>query len=171
MAALVRMCRPVYGCAVALLSWRFRLFWLYAALVLVTGVILALQPVINANIASRIGHPMSAALIPVSVTFLALLFATLALRGPLPTPRVLGSLPPWLFSGGLIGAVFLFVSLLAAPRLGVATTIALLIAGQLAAALTIDHFGWLGVPARPVNPYRVFGAFCLIAGVLLIRRF
>jgi transporter family-2 protein len=53
----------------------------------------------------------------------------------------------------------------------VATTIALLIAGQLAAALIVDHFGWLGVPVRPVNPYRVLGGGCLLAGVLLIRWF
>jgi bacterial/archaeal transporter family-2 protein len=82
-----------------------------------------------------------------------------------------GNLPPWVFTGGLIGAVFLFVSLFAAPRLGIATTIAVLIAGQLAAALVVDHFGWLGVPVRPVNPFRVAGVLCLLAGVLLIRRF
>jgi bacterial/archaeal transporter family-2 protein len=147
------------------------LFWLYAAVVLLTGAILALQPVINANVAGRVGHPMSAALISVTVTFLALLAATLALRAPLPSPRVVGSLPPWVFTGGLIGAVFLFVSLFAAPRLGIATTIAVLIAGQLAAALVVDHFGWLGVPVRPVNLYRVAGALFLLTGVLLIRQF
>jgi bacterial/archaeal transporter family-2 protein len=147
------------------------LLWLYAAVVLLTGAILALQPVINANVAGRVGHPMSAALISVTVTFLALLAATLAVRAPLPSPRVVGGLPPWVFTGGLIGAVFLFVSLFAAPRLGIATTIAVLIAGQLAAALVVDHFGWLGVPVRPVNPYRVAGVFFLLAGVLLIRRF
>ena len=147
------------------------MFWLYAAVVLVTGAILALQPVINANVAGRVGHPMSAALVSVSITFLALLLSTLALRAPLPSPRLLANVPPWLLTGGLIGAVFLFVSLFAAPRLGVATTIALLIAGQLAAALIVDHFGWLGVPLRPVNPYRFLGACCLVAGVLLIRWF
>lgn len=147
------------------------MFWLYAPIVLVTGGILAIQPVINANVAGRIGHPMSAALISVSVTFLALLLATLALRGPLPTPRLLSTLPPWVFTGGLIGAVFLFVSLFVAPKLGVATTIALLIGGQLTAALLVDHFGWLGFPVRPVNPVRILGAGCLVVGVLLIRRF
>jgi uncharacterized membrane protein YdcZ (DUF606 family) len=42
---------------------RPRLLWLHAAVVLLTGAILALQPVINANVAGRVGHPMSAALI------------------------------------------------------------------------------------------------------------
>lgn len=147
------------------------MFWVYAVIVLVTGGLLALQPVINAQVAARIGHPMSAALVSVTVTFAALLASTLMLRAPLPTPRLLGGLPTWALSAGLIGAVFLFVSLLAAPRLGAATTIALLIAGQLAAALTVDHFGWLGVPVRPVAPLRVAGAGCLILGVVLIRYF
>ena len=147
------------------------MLWLYIPIVLVTGAILAIQPAINATVARQVGHPLSAALISVIVTFVALLAATILFRGPMPTPRLLATLPPWVFTGGLCGAVFLFVSLLVTPKLGVATTIALLIGGQLAAALIVDHFGWLGVPVRPVNPIRVAGCLCLITGVLLIRRF
>jgi transporter family-2 protein len=84
---------------------------------------------------------------------------------------VIASFPAWLLVGGLIGAQFLLVSLLAAPRLGVATTVAVLIAGQLAAALVVDHYGWLGVPRQPLGPLRLLGAALLVAGVVLIRRF
>ena len=100
---------PVYGSG-GTRPRRTPLFWLYAALVLVTGGLLALQPVINADVARRIAHPMSAALISVTVTFLALFLATVALRAPLPTPRLVGVLPPWMLGAGLIGAIFLFVS-------------------------------------------------------------
>jgi transporter family-2 protein len=145
--------------------------WLYAALAALTGMAVAIQPVINARLATHAGHPVLGALVSVSITFLTLFAATLALRLPLPSPRLATSLPPWLLTGGLIGAVFLFVSLLAAPRLGVATLTALLIAGQLTAALLVDHFGWLGLPRHPVSALRLLGALCLGAGVLLIRRF
>lgn len=147
------------------------MLWSYALLVLVTGMALALQPVINARIAFHAGHPILAALVSVTVTFLTLLAATLALRQPLPGPRLLSTMPPWLLTGGFIGALFLFVSLLAAPRLGAANLIALLIAGQLTAALLVDHWGWLGMPQRPVSALRLLGALCLLAGVFLIRRF
>lgn len=147
------------------------MFWLYAAIVLLTGAALAMQPVINANVAVRVGHPLTAAAISVTVTFLALWASLLIIRAPVPGPQAVSGLPPWVFVGGVIGAVFLFVSLFAAPRLGVATTVALLIAGQLAAALVTDHFGWFGVPERPLSPLRVVGAVCLLAGALLIRRF
>ena len=63
----------------------------------------------------------------------------------------------------------LLAALLAAPKLGVATTAALIIAGQLAAALTIDQFGWLGMPEQPITGTRMIGALCLLAGVTLIR--
>jgi bacterial/archaeal transporter family-2 protein len=147
------------------------LHWSIAVLALASGVALAFQPAINANLAARAGHPILGAFISVSVTFLALFAATLLLRQPLPGPRLLALLPPWVYVGGLIGALFLFAALVAAPRLGVATTVALLIAGQLAGALVIDHFGWLGVPQHVLTPLRLLGALCLIVGVILVRRF
>jgi transporter family-2 protein len=58
-----------------------------------------------------------------------------------------------------------------APRLGVATTIALVVAGQMLAAVALDHYGLLGVPVRPVNAWRGLGAALLVAGVVLLRRF
>jgi transporter family-2 protein len=140
-------------------------------LAFLTGMALALQPVLNANIVARVGHPILGALISVTITFTALLLATVLMRVPLPGPRSIAAIPPWLYVGGLIGALFLFASLYLAPRLGVAARVALLVAGQLAAALILDHFGWLGVPERPFNLYRLLGACCLLAGVLLIRRF
>ena len=140
-------------------------------LVLAAGMALALQPVINATIAARVGHPLTAALVSVSVTFVALLAATLALRAPFPGPRALGAFEPWLLTGGLIGALFLVVSLYAAPKLGVATTVAVLIAGQVAAARAVEHVALLGVPQQPGSPLRLLGAALLVTGVVLIRRF
>lgn len=56
------------------------------------------------------------------------------------------------------------------PRLGVASTITLMIAGQLALSLVLDHFGWLGVPRQPLSLTRVAGVALVLAGVLLVRR-
>jgi transporter family-2 protein len=137
----------------------------------VIGMLLAVQPVINANAAARAGHPVLGALISVTVTFVCLLFAALVLRLPLPGPRLLTILPRWVYVGGIIGAVFLFATLYLAPRLGVAALVALMVAGQLAAAMIMDHFAWLGVPERPFSLLRLLGAVLLLAGVLLIRRY
>jgi bacterial/archaeal transporter family-2 protein len=144
---------------------------LFTLTAFVIGMALALQPVINASVAARAGHPLLGALISVVVTLAALLLAIVAMRVPLPGPRVVASIPPWLYVGGLIGAVFLFSSLYLAPKLGAAALVAFLVAGQLAAALIVDHFGWLGVPERSFSILRLLGALCLMTGVLLVRRF
>ena len=56
------------------------------------------------------------------------------------------------------------------PRLGVAMTITLMVAGQLALSLLLDHFGALGVPRQPLNLGRIAGVALVFAGVLLVRR-
>jgi transporter family-2 protein len=57
------------------------------------------------------------------------------------------------------------------PRLGVALSFSLAIAGQMIVTLVIDHFGWLGVPEKPVSLPRVLGAALITVGVILIRKF
>jgi transporter family-2 protein len=57
------------------------------------------------------------------------------------------------------------------PRIGVALAFSLAIGGQMLVTLLIDHFGWLGVPEKPINLWRVFGAALITVGVILIRKF
>ena len=54
--------------------------------------------------------------------------------------------------------------------IGGATFIALLVAGQMIAALAIDHYGLLGFPVRPLDAWRVAGALLVVAGVFLLAR-
>ena len=59
----------------------------------------------------------------------------------------------------------------AVPRIGVATYISALIAGQLTAAIFYDHFGLFGQAVREITPLRLLGVLFMGAGVYLIRRF
>lgn len=117
------------------------------------------------------GHPVLASLVSFLVGTAALLAYTLILRIPLPAPNSLNQSPWWVWTGGLLGAFFVTASVIVAPRLGAAITVALIIAGQLLVALALDHFGLLGFPERPLNGWRVLGAILLVIGVALIRRF
>ena len=75
----------------------------------------------------------------------------------------------WMFVGGLLGAFFVFGTTLLAPRLGVATMLSLIIAGQVCASLLFDRFGWLSMPLRDINLPRLAGAALVVAGVLLVN--
>ncbi|MDF5208441.1 DMT family transporter, partial [Vibrio parahaemolyticus] len=79
--------------------------------------------------------------------------------------------PPVAWIGGLIGAFFVASTVALVPKLGVAMTFSLVIAGQMIVTLIIDHFGILGVPVREVSIPRIIGMLMIIAGVVLIRRF
>ena len=129
------------------------------------------QAAVNSRLATTVGSPFLAALISFSVGTIAL-FAYILLTG-IP-PNSLASLknaPPVLWIGGLLGAFFVTVMATIVPRVGVALSFSLAIGGQMLITLLIDHFGWLGVPEKPINFVRVLGAMLITIGVVLIRRF
>jgi transporter family-2 protein len=47
---------------------------------------------------------------------------------------------------------------------------ALVLAGQLSMALTLDHFGWAGFREAPISPGKLAGLLLIVAGIWLIRR-
>jgi len=57
-----------------------------------------------------------------------------------------------------------------APRLGAATLVAAVVAGQMIASLLLDQYGLLGFPTHPMNGLRVLGAALVIVGVILVQR-
>ena len=73
--------------------------------------------------------------------------------------------------GGLLGAFYVLGSVVAAPKLGAATLVAVILAGQAVASLLVDHFGWVGFDENPITPGRLLGIVLVAAGVALVRFF
>ena len=94
----------------------------------------------------------------------------LALRVPIPIANAWSASQWWLWTGGLLGALYISAAVVLAPRLGAATLVAAVVAGQMAASLVLDHFGWVGFPEHPVNGLRLLGASLVILGVVLVQR-
>ena len=59
--------------------------------------------------------------------------------------------PWWALVGGLLGAVYVTVALVAVRTLGASGLTAVVIAGQLAISVVIDRFGLLGVAKQPIG--------------------
>ena len=138
-------------------------------LILFAGALTALQAPTNAMLARAADSPVSAALISFLVGTLALAAIVLAFA-PRPDPAALRALPWYAWLGGLYGAVFVSVAAFGAPRIGVGLLLTLLIAGQLAAAVLLDHFGAMGLPRQPIGLSRIAGLLLIVAGVVLIRK-
>lgn len=135
----------------------------------VMGAGISMQPLLNAQVATRAGHPIYGALISVFVS--TCLMAVLVIAGRLPAPnlRMLAAGPLWMWIGGIIGALYVLAALIATPRLGAATTVAIFIAGQLTASIVIDHYGLFGVPVHSIDLPRLIGVAMLVGGVVMIR--
>ena len=138
-------------------------------LVLFAGAMIALQAPTNAMLAKAGGSPVIAALISFAVGTAVLLLVALG-SGQRPRGAAFAGLPAYAWFGGAYGAAYVAVAAYAAPRIGLASLITLGIAGQIAMALWLDHFGALGLPREPVNLGRLLGAALVVGGVVLVRR-
>src|ERR1700761_8690337 len=142
----------------------------YFILAFVAGMALTVQVGINSTLRRGLGSPGMATLVSFAVGTVGLALFLLLTRTSLPTRTAMASVPSWAWYGGLVGAFYVATTVIAGPRLGSATLLALVVLGQLLASLVIDHFGWIGFPEHPHSTLRVLGAILLFSGVLLIVR-
>jgi transporter family-2 protein len=145
--------------------------YFYILLALAAGAMMPTQAATNNKMAGVVGSPIMAAFISFVVGTVGL-FAYLLISGsPLGNLSSAKDAPAIAWIGGPLGAFFVAATVMLVPRLGVATTFSLIIAGQMIVTLIIDHFGLLGVPVKEVSLARVFGIVLIAGGVVLIRRF
>ncbi len=140
-------------------------------LTLLAGCLMPVQPAVNAVVAQWMSSAYLAAFFSFLTGTLVLGLVCVILRLPWPDGRVLSGLPWWAWTAGPMGAFFVTMTILAIPRLGAMTVMALLVAGQMVMSMIMDHYGWLGIPSQPVSPGRMLGAVLLLSGVVLIRKF
>jgi len=139
-------------------------------LALAAGVLLPVQAGVNAQLRSVVGSPLTAALVSFLVGTAGLGTAAVILRAPTALGAAWAVSPWWFWIGGLIGALYVVATIVLAPRLGAATLVAAVVAGQMIASLLLDQYGLLGFPTHPMNGLRVLGAALVIVGVILVQR-
>jgi bacterial/archaeal transporter family-2 protein len=134
---------------------------------LVIGGVVALQGPLNSQLARSVGG-LPATTVALGISFLSILLLTASL-GQISQLADIGG-APWytIVGGGLVGALYVGSIVWTIRVLGVTGLSAATLAGQFAAALVIDHFGWLGVDKSPITLSRLAGLGLLAAGTYLI---
>lgn len=133
------------------------------------GMLTATQGPTNAMLARPLNSPVNAAFVSFAVGTAVLAVLVLALRIK-PDLQGAAALPWYAWMGGVYGVGFVCAAAFSAPRLGVATTITLMVAGQLIISMILDHFGAFGIEPRPISFGRIAGIALVALGVLLVRR-
>ena len=124
---------------------------------------------INGRLRFILGAPVWAATAQFVVGLVLLILFGVLTRQAVPAAADIGRAPWWMWTGGLFGALFILMAVVATPALGAALMLASSIVGQLGAALVIDHYGLFGGTVFPVTGTRVIGVVLLGIGVVLIR--
>ena len=145
--------------------------YFYLLIALLAGAMMPIQAATNNKMAAFVDSPILAALISFLVGTVAL-FVYLLLSGvPLTNLSGVKDAPTIAWIGGLLGAFFVAATVMLVPRLGVAMTFSLIIAGQMIVTIVIDHFGLLGIEVKPISWARLGGILLITGGVMLIRKF
>ncbi len=145
--------------------------YLYLLIALVAGAMIPTQAAVNNRLAIVLESPILSALFSFIVGTLALFLYVVLSGESISRLASVTSAPPIALIGGLLGAFFVTATVVLIPKLGVAMTFSLVIAGQMLFTLIIDHYGLLGVPVREISLARIGGIILVIGGVILIRKF
>ena len=145
-------------------------FILPALLTVGAGVSVFIQQALNANLRTELNSAAWSGFMSYLLGVAFMVCLALVLRDPVPSANTIARVPWWAWSGGIFGAIFIALSIFTIPKLGGALYIAILVTGQMVAALAFDSFGWLGIPQRPIDLPRLLGGALLVGGVVRIRR-
>jgi bacterial/archaeal transporter family-2 protein len=142
---------------------------LATGLAVVAGLAGSVQIAVMSRLGARIG-------VLEALAFSAALMAVLSVVGLLAARRSLAGFeralhePWWMLTGGVMGLLIVFTITFAGPRIGIAATVGILIAGQLAMGAAIDRWGLFGSARIALHWPRLFGIVLLAVGAALSLR-
>jgi bacterial/archaeal transporter family-2 protein len=134
------------------------------------GASLVVQVALNAKLRDGLASWSWAGLISYLGGTLTMVAVVLLQRPGWPSAAARAALPWSAWIGGFFGAIYIVLAISLLPRLGAASLVALVVAGQMLASTLFDHYGLLGMAQRAATPGRLLGAALIVAGVVLIRR-
>lgn len=138
---------------------------LFTALAVCAGLSFAIQGPTNTRLSHKIGNlEASLASFTGGIIFMGIIVLIMG-SGDL---SLLGTGPWWAYLGGVFGALIVISITYAAPHLGFALTVTIIMTGQLIIGILVDAFGWCGTEQIPVEFKRVIGCFVIITGLILV---
>ena len=146
-----------------------KIAWLL--LVFLSGALLPLQGGLNAKLAKSMASPIYASMICFIVGALTMALYVPFTKETFSWQLFKGSPVISVLGGGVIGALFITASMLALPKLGMALTFGLVVAGQVIISVLLDHFNILVAEQHPINIWRGLGMLLIIAGVAVVEKF
>ena len=128
------------------------------------GMAVGIQAPLSSMISQKLGVLESVFIIHIGGAFFALIPLLIYGGGKLGNWR---TVPWYALCAGVFGLVVIFSMSYMIPRVGIATALIILLAGQLLIGTLLDYFGLLGAVQRPVDFMRVLGLAVVLLGAWL----
>jgi transporter family-2 protein len=136
------------------------------------GALVVIHTSIKAKMRLQADSPWQAALVSTTVSTVFLLtLSTVITRHPYPPLAKIHGTSWWIWTGGILGALYVALTLVLVKKLGSGVLFSAVVLGQMIAALLIDQFGLIGSPKHEITAPRVFGVVMIVSGVALVRLF
>ena len=142
---------------------------LATALAVAAGLAGSIQIAIMSRLGERIGVVQALGFATLLTAVLAFALLLVTRRSAAGYERALHQ-PWWTMMGGFMGLLIIFTITYAGPRIGVAATVGILIAGQLIMGAAIDRWGLFGSEKIALHWPRVLGLLLLAGGAALSLR-
>jgi transporter family-2 protein len=133
---------------------------------LAAGLAGSVQAAVMGELGERVGI-VPALAFAVGVSFACALVVLLVWQRSFAGVRAALDEPAWLWIGGVMSLFIVLAITIAPPRIGVAATIGIVIAGNLVSAALIDRYGLFGQDQIPIDHWRLLGLLLLAAGATL----
>lgn len=143
----------------------------YSLMAVIAGLLIPFQAAMNAGLGKNLQSPYWSSQVVFVVAFMFMLLYIGIIRNPLPAAAQLSKPAWWMYLGGMMGAGYILLSMLAAGKLGIGNVTVLILMGQMFAALLIDQFGLLNSPVHAINWQRIAGTLMLVGGVYLVNKY
>lgn len=131
------------------------------------GVAIAFQSLFSGVIGSKVGVFESVFIVHAGGMLLAAAIMAILRGGSL---GAWNTVPWYTLTAGFLGVVIVGTISYTVPRIGLASTLTVAIAAQLAIGATLDHFGLLGAVQRTFDLPRIVGLLALAIGTWLVVR-
>lgn len=145
-----------------------KLIWI--ALAFLSGTFLPVQAGLNSKLGKAAENPVYASMFSFAVGAIGLILYILITRQTVSWSGIKDA-PSYVWIGGLLGAFYVTVIILAFPRLGPGLTFGLVVAGQMVASVILEHNNILVAQQNPISFMKIFGIALIVAGVIIIRKF
>ncbi|MED3662049.1 DMT family transporter [Ureibacillus sp. FSL K6-8385] len=131
------------------------------------GAAVAVQSKVNGGLGKKVGL--------IEGSFISFLIGTLVLfflmiffgKGNI---FAMTEVPKWQLIGGILGALYVFITIFSVNQIGVASTLMAVVLGQVLLGAVIDHFGLFGGGDYPITMKKTAAILLLIFSLYLFHR-